>query len=310
MSREKEAALTLSPKAVIAQVLAEGVTPLLVEHGFSRRGRVVYERLRDSRREVLTVETRHGNRYGGLFTINLGIFIPEVDAVVSLYPLQAPPQDEDCHIRRGIGDDTVWEFDAATDLVALGAEVRQRVEHNGLGFFDDLGTRPGILAWLREAPVSAMPWPHPVALAAYAGDPVLAQQLLDKVVADPRSTSDWYCKWLRRKAAIIAARLGLDCPAPTDTPVLTAVFRVVAETTPQDRHRAFQDLQYKYTQYVAHFRTLLPAEQADRLYHTAECTNDTCTIAFYGADDENMLRRLRQSFEKARLATVFHPCGD
>jgi hypothetical protein len=288
-----------SPRAVIAQVLADGVTPLLTGHGFTRRGRVAYGRVRDSRWELVTVEPRHGGRYGGLFTISLGVFVPEVDAVVSLYPLQAPPQDEDCHVRWRLGGGGMrWEFDAATDLAALEAEVRQGVELNALSFFDEVGTGPGILAWLREVPVSVMPWPHPVALAAYAGDPALAQQWLDDVIADPRSISDWYRNWLHRQAAFLAGRLGLACPAPADMPVLTAVFRMAAESTPRDRHVAFHDLEFKYRQYVTHFRTLLPAREADQLYHTTECTSDTCTIAFYGADDENMLARLRQSFER------------
>jgi hypothetical protein len=183
--------------------------------------------------------------------------------------------------------------------------VRQALEHDGLVFFDNLRTGPGLLAWLREAPVSAMPWPHPVALAACAGDPAYAQRLLDKVIADSQSTSDWYGRWLLRKAALIAARLGLDCPAPADTPVLSAVFRVAVETPPRERHRAFHELEDKYAKYAEHLRTLLPAEQADQLYQTAECTSDSCTIAFYGVDDETMLHRLRQSFDKSmrRLTT-------
>ncbi len=310
------------PRPVIAQVLAESVTPLLERHGFGRRGRTAYDRARDGRRELVTVEPHHCSSYGGRFTVNLGIFIPEVDAVVSLYPLQAPPQDDECHIRCRIGvvgsdgrvttnlggNDMWWEFDAETDLAALGAEVRQRVEYNGLKFFANLSTLPGIVAWLRTVPIAMMPWPHPVALAAYAGAPELAQRWLHKVVADASSTSDWYRNWLCRKAALIAGRLGLECPAPTDTPALSVVFRVTAETTPQDRYRAFHDLDFKYRQYVEHFRTLLPAEEAAQLYHTAECTIDTCAIAFYGADPEKLLHRLRRSFD--RLSEQFEQFED
>jgi hypothetical protein len=314
-----------SSKAVISQVLADSVTPLLKRHGFDRRGRT-YDRARDGRRELINVEPDKCNRYGGSFTVHLGIFIPEVDSVLSLYPLQAPPQLYECHIQCPIGhvgpdgrkrDDKDadpwrgwWEFDAATDLSAVSAEVRQRVEHHGLGFFDNLSTRAGILAWLRQDPTPArIPGRQRVVLAAYAGEPTLAQEWLDMLVAEASEASEaspgpkWFPNWSRREAARIADRLGLACPAPTDTPALTAVFRVATDTTPQDRHSAFYHLEHKFRQYVELLRTVLPVQDAAQLYHTAECTSHSCTVAFYGADPEDLLHRLRRAFD--RLSEVF-----
>jgi hypothetical protein len=304
-----------SSKAVISQVLADSVTPLLKRHGFDRRGRT-YDRARDGRRELINVEPDACNRYGGSFTINLGIFIPEVDSILSLYPLQAPPQEHECHIRCRTGevgpdgrmrDDKGadawwgwWEFDAATELSALGAEVRQRVEHSALGFFDNLSTRAGILAWLRQHPIPArIPVLHRVVLAAYAGEPALAQQWLDKFAAEASPCPNR----VRREAARIAGRLGLACPAPTDAPALTAVFRIAADTTPQDRHSAFHHLDYKFSQYVELFRNVLPVQDPAQLYHTAECTSDACTVAFYGADPDDLLKSLRRAFN--RLSEMF-----
>ncbi len=287
----------LSSRAVIARVLADSVTPLLTRHGFGRRGRVIYERARDGRLELIVVEARHS----GSFTVNLGIFIPEVDSIISLYPAQRPPQEEECHIRCRTGDVEPggWDFDASTDLSAVGAAVAQWLERNGLGFFGKLSTRAGILAWLSTGPTAAMPWPHRVALAAYAGDPTLAQEWLDTVLAaEASSGSGWYAKSLRRKAASLAGRLGLACPAPTDEPALTAVFRVAGDTTPQDRHSAFHQLDFKLRQHVELWRTVLPAQAAAQVYHTAECTSDACTVAFYGADPEELLHRLGRAFDR------------
>ncbi|WP_446214745.1 DUF4304 domain-containing protein [Micromonospora sp. IBHARD004] len=299
-----------SSKAVISQVLADSVTPILKRHGFDRRGRT-YDRARDGRRELINIEPHNCNRYGGSFRINLGIFIPEVDSILSLYPLQVPPQECECHIRCGIDDvgpggrmrdekgadaGRGWRaFDAATELSAFGAEVRQRVEHNALGFFDDLSTRAGILAWLRRYRIPArILGLHRVVLAAYAGDPTLAQEWLDMLVAEPSPGPNR----VRREAARIGGRLGLTSPAPTDTPALTAVFRVAADTTPQDRHSAFYHLDYKFRQYVELFRTVLPVQDPAQLYHTAECSGLACTVSFYGADPEDLLGRLRRAFER------------
>jgi hypothetical protein len=308
-----------SSKAVISQVLADSVTPLLKRHGFDRRGRT-YDRAKDGRRELIDVEPHNCNRYGGSFTINLGVFIPEVDSILSLYPLQAPPQEHECHIRCRIGgvgpdgrmrDDKGagagrgwWEFDAATDLPAVGADVRQRIEHNALGFFDNLSNRAGILAWLRQHPTPALiPGRHRVVLAVYAGEPTLAQEWLDMLVAEASPGPNWFPNSLRREAARIAGRLGLACPAPTDPPALTAVFRVATGTTPQDRYSAFYHLDDKFRQYVELLRTVLPDQDPAQLYHTAECTSHACTVAFYGADPEELRNRLRRAFD--RLSELF-----
>ena len=265
---------------------------------------------------MINVQPEWCNRYGGSFTINLGIFIPEVDAVLSLYPLPAPPQEHECTIRCRIGevgpdghtrDDRGtdgsrgwWEFDAATDLPALGADVRERVEHHALGFFDNLSTRAGIRAWLRQHPMPArILGPHRVVLAAYAGEPTLAQEWLDLLVADASPGPNRS----RREAARIAARLGLACPAPPDTPALTAAFRVAADTTPQDRHSAFHHLDHKFRQYVELWRTVLPVQDPGQLYHVAECSGLTCTITFYGADPQDLVDGLRRAF--ARLSELF-----
>lgn len=229
-----------------------------------------------------------------------------MDSVLSLYPLQLPPQEHECHVRCRIGDvgpdgrirddkDAWWEFDAATDLSALGADVRRWVEHNALSFFDNLRSRAGMLGWLRRYPMPArIPELHRVALAAYAGELSLAQEWLDRfVAAAPPGPSR-----VRREAARVAGRLGLASPAPTDTPALTAVFRVAADTTPQDRHSVFHHLDYKFRQYVELWRTVLPVEDPAQLYHTTECAGPACTVSFYGADPAELLARLRRAFER------------
>jgi hypothetical protein len=204
-----------------------------------------------------------------------------------------------CRLREGAGGDLSrgwWEFDGHTDLSALGVDVRESVEHNAMGFFDTMATGAGILAWVRRYPTS---WRQEVGLLAYAGEPTVAQEALDKVVAwaplGPNKT--------RREAARIAGRLGLACPAPTDAPALTAVFRLSTDTTPHDRYRAFNDLDFKLGQYVELFRDVFNAEDPGQLYHFAECEGFACTVTFYGADPEDLLAGLQRAF--ARLSNTF-----
>jgi len=304
--------MSRSARAVISQLLADSVTPLLKRHGFDHRSRRNYDRVRDGRRELINVQPNEwNNRHGGSFTINLGIFIPEMDSILSLYPLQAPPEEYECQIRCRIGDvgpdgrlrDDVgaepwrgwWEFDAQTDLSGLGAEVWGWVEHKALGFFDHLAARAQILAWARRYRMrddQAGLWG--VVLAEYASESTLAQDWLDKIVAGASPGPNR----VRREAARIADRLGLSCFVPTDTPALTAVFRMAAETSPDDRRGAFYHLEYQLGEHLGQLRTRLTAEDAAGLYHTLDCTSLVGTAIFYGASPENLLGCLRPAFER------------
>ncbi|MEV4508605.1 DUF4304 domain-containing protein [Dactylosporangium sp. NPDC049525] len=286
-----------SAKAVISDLLARDVTPLLKRHGFAGRGRN-YRRTLADRQELLTVEPHRWNtRHGGAFTITLGVFLTGLDAFVSPAPPAAPPEEHECHLRRGIGDTDPgqhwWTFDAATDLPALGAEVRHAVQEHALGAFERLRTDAGVLAWVRGAPL-----PHGdlglrhVYLAAGAGAPDLAQRWLDEIVAaaDPGPGP------LPREAARFAARLGLTCPPPSDAPTLTAVFRGAADSPPHAADDAVLHLVYKLDQHLTELRRDRP--DAGRLYHTVTRDGLTCTADFYGAGAEELLRPLRRAFAK------------
>lgn len=291
-------------KAVISQVLADAVTPVLKRHGFARRGRN-FRRLRDGRQELLTVEPHRWNdRHGGAFTINLGVFIDELGAFESPAPPAEPPDEHGCHLRclggsppEPAGDNPPrgwWGFDAGTDLTALGAEVREWVQGPALGCFDRLATDAGVLAWVRRHPVpGALPGLRHVFLAASAGDPALAQDWLDGIVAAAPDPGQ-----VRREAARFAARLGLACPAPSDIPTLTAVFRSAAGTPPQERDAAVRELVYKLDQHLIELRANHPGGYPSWLYHTVTRDGLTCTADFYGAGAEELLRPLRRAFAK------------
>ena len=291
---ETAPAMDRTAKAVISELLARDVTPLLQRHGFAGRGRN-FRRDRDGRHELFTVEPHRWNtRHGGAFTINLGIVLADLAAFVSPVPPQEPPEAHECHIRSTGADlgREWWTFDAATDLPALGAEVRDWVRHHALGHFDTMATDAGLLAWVRRAPVAYGTHALPnVYLAAVAGAPDLAQEHLDRVLAEaPPGPGP-----VRRAAARFADRLGLTCPAPADVPVLTAWFRVAPA---QDRDEAVRQLAYKLDQHLIELRAGRPGGDADRLYHTLACDGPVCTADFYGADAEDLLRPLRRAFAK------------
>jgi hypothetical protein len=271
-----------SAKAVISELLARDVTPVLKRQGFAGRGRN-YRRTLADRQELLTVEPHRWNsRHGGAFTIHLGVFLHDLDAFVALVPPPEPPDGHQCHLRRG-SDLHWWTFDAATDLRSLGADVGLAVQD--LSWFDEVRTGAGVLAWVRHTPLpyGVLGLRH-VYLAATAGAPDLAQEWLSGIVADAPPGP------LPREAARFAARLGLDCPPPADSPALTAVFRTAPD---QDGTEAVRQLVDKLDAHLIELRRDHAAA-----YHTLARDGLTCTAGFYGATAEEFLRPLRRAFAK------------
>jgi hypothetical protein len=290
---ESKPAMDRSPKAVISELLARDVTPVLKRHGFAGRGRN-YRRSRPGRQELITVEQhRWSTRHGGAFTIHLGIFLDGLAAALSPAPPPEPPDEHECHIRTGRD---WWTFDAGTDLAALGTEVRDWVQGHALGHFDTMTTDPGLLAWLRGTPLPpGTSGLRHVYLAATAGAPDLAQRWLDGIAA---ATTDPGPE--RRETARFAALLGLACPAPTDVPSLIVRLRVAPA---QDRDDAVRHLAFKLDQHLRELRLSRPDERTTPPYHTLTCDGPACTAEFYGADAEALLRPLRRAF--AKLSTQF-----
>lgn len=281
-----------SSSAVISQVLAGGVNQLLHRHGFDRNGRT-HTRSRDGRLELIGIQPhKYCHRYGGSFTVNLGIFLPEVDAAVSLHPKQERPEEHDCHIR--CPGSRWWEFDAFTDPAALGAEASRWVEQHAIPYLETMRDPAQALAWLRGQSGG----PREIALAAHLGDRALAQEWLDRLAASAWIGPDRTL----REAALLAGRLGLDSPTPppSDSPALTAVFRLAGSTPVPQRAEAFHHLDYKLRQYSDLMRDVL---QAPDLYHTIDRTGLTATVNFYGADPERLLSQLRRALPK--LSALF-----
>ena len=202
--------MNLSPRAVLSTVLNAHVTPLLRRHGFDRSGRTYY-RERAGGQQLVSFQAHSANsRQGGSFTVNLGLFFPELYDIVHGGPLRDPPQGHHCQVRYRIGQiaadgrvrtdhprDEWWHFNHETDLAALGTPaaiseeiVRGRVHMNRLWF---------------------------AVLATRAGNHALGQRIVDEHRdSHPR---------IRRDVARIAERMGLSFPGPVGEDELIVTFR-------------------------------------------------------------------------------------
>jgi hypothetical protein len=135
----------------------------LKEHGFQVRGRTFNRIAPDGLTQVINLQMGPSDPPGttyipglrenlhGLFTINLGVYIPEVAEIHGGGPAQALVHDYHCSIRTRLGhasgsaQDIWWHARNEPDVVA---DVQSNLLSYGLIFLDRFSTRDRILAEL------------------------------------------------------------------------------------------------------------------------------------------------------------------
>ncbi len=81
----------------------------------------------------------------GTFTINLGLFIPELHAATESTPVTGSIKEYDCDVRRRIGElmpagmDYWWKVTSTTDSAAIAKEVCQALLQHGMPWLDQTG---------------------------------------------------------------------------------------------------------------------------------------------------------------------------
>jgi hypothetical protein len=212
-----------SPSDLIEDILREQITPLLKKHGFRKKGRTYY-RPRQNWMDVLNVQSNKWNTSGdGSFTVNLGIFVPEVSRAVHGDDVTGDPHEYDCILRerigflgangkpRLVGQDEWWKFDNATDLTALAEKVARDIETKALNYFERYRTYADMMGDIARGESGIAAVPNAAALAVLMGDKDKAQQLIEKAAQAEQP----YANRVRRDRARIAERLGLSLDPPS-----------------------------------------------------------------------------------------------
>lgn len=81
----------------------------------------------------------------GTFTINLGLFIPELHAATESTPVTGSIKEYDCDVRLRIGElmpvgmDYWWKVTSATDSALIASEVCQALLRHGMPWLDQTG---------------------------------------------------------------------------------------------------------------------------------------------------------------------------
>ena len=126
----------------IDETIRLGLAPLLKQQGFSKSGRN-FHRLTGAVWQVVNVQASQGNSdASGKFTINVGVYVPQVAVLAGQAPIAGKPKEYDCTDRERLGElmpggaDHWWALLPSTDLAALAAQVSEAVSVYGLPWLE------------------------------------------------------------------------------------------------------------------------------------------------------------------------------
>ncbi len=126
----------------IDETIRLGLAPLLKQQGFSKSGRT-FHRLTGVVWQVVNVQASQGNSdASGKFTINVGVYVPEVAVLAGQAPIAGKPKEYECTVRERIGTlmpggaDHWWVLLPSTDLAVVATSVTQAVTAYGLPWLD------------------------------------------------------------------------------------------------------------------------------------------------------------------------------
>lgn len=197
----------------------------LRQHGFRRKGRAFNRIAADGITQVIGVEAGRFDPPGtvyvpgitrslyGQFTINLGVYVPEVERWTNGTRKKSFVQDYDCCIRERLGNlgpearDVWWWIEKRDDLVG---ELGQRLERDALPYFRRYETRKAILRELGAGDPATGGNPARIICAvilAHAGMNDQARSYLQGQVLDPavRSRNPGHIDYVHE----LSVRLGL-----------------------------------------------------------------------------------------------------
>ena len=134
--------------------------PLLKERGFRERGRLFSRTTPDGLTQVLQIwmanfdppwakqTPEFQSNYYGKFTIDLGIFVPEVQKWAKTYPQPKVIREPDCCMRRRLGTlktdytDVWWDIRTNGEFIE---GLHERLKDSAFPFFDGANSRESIL---------------------------------------------------------------------------------------------------------------------------------------------------------------------
>jgi hypothetical protein len=194
--------------------------PLMNRRGFKVRGRTFNRSTEDGLTQVVNLQMGRSDPPGtnyipgfrenvhGLFTVNLGVYVPEVARARWGREVRSWVQDYDCCVRARLGaacgdpKDVWWSARLDGNVVA---DIGGRLELSGLPFLDRFATRDKILnEWADRTENMGASGPPRITMAvilAERGDRDRARELLARQASD--TSTPGHADYVRTLAATL-----------------------------------------------------------------------------------------------------------
>lgn len=216
-----------SKYAKMVDGIQAALRPLMKTRGFKVRGRTFNRRTDDELTQVVNLQMGPSDPPGttyfrglrknlhGLFTVNLGVYVPEVSRIHGRGEVRSWVQDYHCCVRARLGEAAdktrdVWWRARADGAVA--DEVGRLLEAEGFPFLDRFSTRDKILAEWRDRSqnmgASAPPRIVMAIILAERGQREQARALLARQAIETRNPG--HPDYVRKLASKLAVG-SLDC---------------------------------------------------------------------------------------------------
>jgi Domain of unknown function (DUF4304) len=177
----------MSTTQAMLKVVVAAFAPALKAAGYRKQGARFREEVSPTVVRLVNVQSSAWNMGSdGNFTVNLGVYHRDFEALHDACPVVDSPLVQHCSVQQRLGHlmpvrtDYWWSFDSKTDLVALGSEVASAWAKYGKKWLDTNSTLEGARGFLLRRKLHFL-----VAMASLAmGKADDAHHWLDKAIED------------------------------------------------------------------------------------------------------------------------------
>lgn len=183
----------------IDTIIRGRLAPRLKQAGFRKNARNFYREHSDHVDLINVQASLYNSATDSRFTVNVGVYYPEISNLVDARPVRGLPKEYDCTIRERIGSlradqlDYWWRVDSASDDHAIAIDLASQVDDLCLPWLDQMSdlAAVGKAAAARGRPIVA------AAIALKHGRQDEAKAIIQQVIANTPRARSRFVSWAR-----------------------------------------------------------------------------------------------------------------
>ena len=189
----------------IDTIIKEGLAPLLKNSGFKKKARNFYREF-ENRIEVINVQASQWNEGNeGQFTINVGVYYPDISEITDAPPVKGMPKEYDCTVRERIGlltpenQDKWWKVDGSVNDQEIAENVAYKVKELCLPWLSEMSDLEKVKNYItNKLPFVA------AGIALFQGNHGEASALIEKALVQKPLAKSKIITWGKKHALVQA----------------------------------------------------------------------------------------------------------